>query len=287
MEIAVTGGNGRLGRVLIERLLKSGHRVRSLDRAAPQAGALATTPALPEAADGALRPVEADINNLEALTEAIRGCDAVIHLAAFPGPHGQAPGVVYANNTLTNYNVLYAASSLGIERVSLASSINAIGGIASRRGRFDYFPVDELHPTYSEDDYSLSKWVGEIQADSFARRFPAMTISSLRFHALVDSYLKDHSHTLEKAEEGVARGLWGWTLISEGARACELAITADYKGHEVFFIVAPTTHSSIPTLELAAYAYPEVPIRGDLSGHKSFYDSSKAARLIGWTHLTE
>src|SRR5688500_5976867 len=131
MEIAVTGGNGRLGRVLIERLLKSGHRVRSLDRAAPQAGALATTPALPEAAAGALRLVEADINNLEALTEAIRGCDSVIHLAAFPGPHGQAPGVVYANNTLTNYNVLYAASSLGVERVSLASSINAIGGIAS------------------------------------------------------------------------------------------------------------------------------------------------------------
>ncbi len=287
MEIAVTGGNGRLGRVLIERLLKNGHRVRSLDRAAPQEGALATTPALPAADADTLRVVEADLNNLEALTEAIRGCDAVVHLAAFPGPHGQPPGVVYANNTLTNYNVLYATSALGIERVCLASSINAIGGIASQRGRFAYFPVDELHPTYSEDDYSLSKWVGEIQADSFARRFPNMTLSSLRFHALVDNYLKDHTHTLEKAEEGVARGLWGWTLISEGARACELALTAGYKGHEAFFIVAPTTHSSIPTLELAAYAYPEVPVRGDLSGHTSFYDSSKAARLLGWRHFTE
>jgi UDP-glucose 4-epimerase len=287
MEIAVTGGNGRLGRKVIERLLQSGHRVRSLDRAASHEGALATTPALPAGAEDAVRFLDADINNLAALTEAIRGCEAVIHLAAFPGPDGQAPGVVYANNTLTNYNVLYATSSLGIRRVCLASSINALGGIASRRGRFDYFPVDELHPTYSEDDYSLSKWVGEIQADSFARRFPDMTISSLRFHALVDGYLKDHTHTLEKAEEGVARGLWGWTLISEGARACELAINAAYKGHEVFFIVAPTTHSSIPTLELAAYAYPEVPIRGDLSGHTSFYDSSKAGRLLGWHHHTE
>ena len=287
LEIAVTGGNGRLGRKVTERLLKGGHRVRSLDRAASHEGALATTPTLPESAEDAVRFLDADLNNLEALTEAVRGCDAVIHLAAFPGPHGQAPGVVYANNTLTNYNVLYATSSLGIQKVCLASSINALGGIDSRRGRFDYFPVDEKHPTYSEDDYSLSKWVGEVQADSFARRFPTMTISSLRFHALVDQPLKDHTHTLERAEEGVARGLWGWTLISEGARACELAILADFKGHEVFFIVAPTTHSSHPTLDLAAYAYPEVPIRGDLSGHTSFYDSSKAGRLMGWHHVTE
>lgn len=287
MEIAVTGGNGRLGRLVTARLLNNGHRVRSLDRAAPVVDPAAGLPApaslVAEAGD-ALRVIDADLNDLAGFTELVRGCDAIIHLAAFPGPHGQAPGVVYANNTLTNYNVLYAASELGIQKVCLASSINALGGIVSRRGRFDYFPVDEKHPTYSEDDYSLSKWVGEVQADSFARRFPTMTISSLRFHALVEKDHTNQSHTKATAEEGVARGLWGWTLISEGARACELAVTADYQGHEVFFIVAPITHSSIPTLELAAYAYPEVPIRGDLSGTKSFYDSSKAGRLLGWYH---
>jgi nucleoside-diphosphate-sugar epimerase len=290
MDIAVTGGNGRLGRQVVERLLRAGHRVRSLDRAAPQvdpaAGLPAPAPILEEAGD-ALRTLDADINRLDALTEAISGCDALIHLAAFPGPQGPPPGVVYANNTLTTYNALYAASALGIRKVCLASSINALGGIASRRGRFDYFPVDEQHPTYNEDDYSLSKWVGEIQADSFARRFPEMTISSLRFHALVDHPLKNHSHTKEKAEDGTARGLWGWTLITEGARACELALEPEWRGHEVFFIVAPETHSSIPTLELAEYAYPEVPIHGDLSGHKSFYDSSKAGRLLGWYHQME
>ncbi len=286
-EIAVTGGNGRLGRVVVERLLQAGHRVRSLDRAAPVVDPAAGLPAPASAPGENLSIHDADLNDLPALTELLRGCDAVIHLAAFPGPHGPPPGAVYANNTLTHYNVLYAASALGIAKVCLASSINALGGIDSRRGRFDYFPVDERHPTYNEDDYSLSKWVGEIQADSFARRFPGMTISSLRFHALVDSYLKDHSHTKATAEDGTARGLWGWTLITEGARACELAITADFKGHEVFFIVAPITHSSIPTLELAAYAYPEVPIRADLSGHTSFYDSSKAGRLLGWEHVTQ
>jgi len=69
-----------------------------------------------------------DLNDLHALTEALRGCEPVIHLAAFTGPYGQPPGVVYANNTMSSYNVLYAASSLGIKRVCLASSINALGG---------------------------------------------------------------------------------------------------------------------------------------------------------------
>ena len=277
--IAVTGGSGRLGRVLIEHLIKRGHRVRSLDRAAPQA------PQPLETDEQTLRRIDVDLNDLQALTAALRDCDAVIHLAAFPGPHGPPPGVVYANNTLTNYNVLYATSSLGIQRVCLASSINALGGIASRVGLFDYFPVDELHPTYNEDDYSLSKWVGEVQADSFARRFPTMTISSLRFHALVETP-PELQHSLDSAEVGVARGLWGWTLIQEGARACALAIEAYYHGHEVFFITAPRTLSGIPTLELAKHAYPKVRVRGDLSGHKSFYNCNKAARLLGWMHIT-
>lgn len=279
MHVAVTGGSGRLGQVVVEHLVARGHQVLSLDRAAPQAAQQ------PHLDSGAVGFAEADLNDLPALTELIRGCEAVIHLAAYPGPWGPPPGVVYANNTITSYNALYAASSLGIERVCLASSINALGGLASRTGRFDYFPVDEAHPTHNEDDYSLSKWVLEQQADSFARRFPAMTIGSLRFHALVPQP-PEPRHSLDTAEAGVARGLWGWTLIEEGARACELAIQAGYKGHEVFFITAPRTLSAIPTLQLAAFAYPNVPVRDDLSGHKSFYDCSKAARLLGWTHAT-
>ena len=277
MHIAVTGGSGRMGRVTVQHLVSLGHQVLSIDRVLP-------TPEQQATIDGqTVRFVEADLNNLEALTETVTGCDAIVHLAAFPGPWGHAPGVVYANNTLTSYNVLYATSSLGMRYVCLASSINAIGGLASKRGRFDYFPVDEKHPSYSEDDYSLSKWIMEQQAASFANRFPEMTISSLRFHALVGAP-PELQHTLETSEAGAARGLWGWTLIEEGARACGLALQAAYRGHEVFYITAQRTGSAIPTVELAAHAFPEVPIRKELPGSKSFYDTSKAARLLGWVH---
>ena len=74
------------------------------------------------------------------------------------------------------------------------------------------------------------------------------------------------------------------TQISEAARACELAVRADFTGHEVFYITAPRTSSAHPSLELVQYAYPVVPIRGDISGHRSLFDSSKAGRMLGWFH---
>ena len=111
-----------------------------------------------------------------------------------------------------------------------------------------------------------------------------MTISSLRFHALIDAPPEPPVAILETAESGSARGRWGWTLIEEGARACGLALQAEFRGHEVFYIIAPRTSAAIPTLELAAHAYPEVPIRKPLPGTTNFYDTSKAERLLGWVH---
>ncbi len=275
MQIVVTGGSGRLGKVVVKQLLDQGHYVHSLDRILPQDS---------QPTNQALNFTKIDLADLDALTDALRGCDAVIHLAAYPGPVGHAPGEVYLNNTRASYNILYAASSLGIRYLCQASSINALGAMGSDVGRYQYLPVDEKHPTFNMDDYSLSKWVMEQQADSFGRHFPNMTISSLRFHALPDE-APVLQNSFETADKPGARGLWGWTLVEEAARACVLAvINASFTGHEVFFIVAQNTSSAIPSLELARFAYPNLPIRGDLSGHKSFYDCSKAARLLGWIH---
>ena len=274
MNIAVTGSSGRLGSVVTEHLLKQGHTLVYLDRLPPPMNLAPTQ---------GTRFVQANLADLTGLQKSLEGVDAVLHLAAYPGPGGHSPGEVYRNNTIASFNILQAATSAGIRRICLASSVNALGGIASRAGHFDYFPVDERHPTYNEDDYSLSKWVMEQQADSFARRFPQATLSSLRLHALPDTP-PDPQPLLETAEGPSARGLWGFTLITEAARACELALLASFKGHETFFITAPRTTSSTPTLELAHHAYPHVPIRGDLSGHNSFFDCSKAARMLGFVH---
>lgn len=274
MRIAITGGGGELGRTLIPYLLEQGHSAVNVDRA-PPAPSLQPLP----------RPelIVADTRDFGQVVAGIRGCDALIHLAAHRSPLNYPDHVVYGDNTLSSYNALSAAATLGIKRVCLASSINAVGGAFSRTPRYDYFPLDEQHPTYAEDAYSLSKWVLEQQADAFARRYEWMTIASLRFHWLVESRAAAAERT-SRFPAMTGRHLWAYTSLRSASAACLLALSADFSGHEVFYIVAPQTAASEPSLDLAREYYPGVEIRGDLSGQAAFFNSGKAERVLGWRH---
>jgi nucleoside-diphosphate-sugar epimerase len=272
MEIAVTGGSGRLGRWVIERLLQEGDTIRSLDVIAP------SQPLRP-----GVKFLQVDLTDLQAVKEAITGCEGVIHLGGFPGVNGRPAGMLYANNTVGSYNILLASSMLGIKRVSLASSINALSGLEIDCCDYRYLPVDEKHPTFIQDEYGLSKIVLETQADSFARRYPEMTISSLRLHALLEQPPVLESILPEPCGPGT-HGLWGWMYIWEAARAHVMALKGDFTGHEVFYTIAQTTSSLLPSIELARHGYPKAEIRGDLSGHQSLFNCNKASRLLGWIH---
>ena len=143
--------------------------------------------------------------------------------------------------------------------------------------------MDEQHPTYAEDPYSLSKWVLEQQGDAFARRFESMIIASLRFHWLLDERATALQFTATMGPVAI-RHLWAYTLLDEASRACLLSLTADFTGHEVFYIVAPHTATSEHSLELARQHYPRTEIRGDFSNNAGFFNCAKAARLLGWQH---
>lgn len=275
MHIAITGGSGRLGCAVTEIAVAQGHSVVSIDRSLPTH--------VPPGGEHGVTYLVADVCNFGELVGAMHGCDALIHLAAHISSGNYANHVVYADNTIGSYNALSAAAILGINRVVLASSINAIGGVYSRAPQYDYFPVDEQHSTYAEDPYSLSKWVLEQQGDAFARRYAHMQIASLRFHGIVARRAVLAEDTTRPPEFS-ARHLWGYTQVREASRACLLGLTADFDGHEVFYIVAPQTTAATPSQALARQFYPETPLRGDLAGHTGFFDCTKAARLLGWYH---
>ncbi len=271
MKIALTGSSGLVGQAIIRHALARGHDLVLIDRVPP-----------PEGQDPALPFIQAEITDYDALLAAFRGCDAVIHMAAIPSPGRHPDHVVHNNNVVGSYNALRAAAENGILRVCQASSVNAIGHTYSRKPRYDYFPIDEAHPNYGEDPYSLSKWICEEQGRSLARRYERMSIASMRFHYVTPSVEQAISTHAPIAEYG--NFLWAWTHIDAAADACLLSLEASFTGHEAFFIVSPKTFSPTPSLELAAKHFPEIPIRGDLSGHNSFFTSAKAERLLGWTH---
>ncbi len=277
MKIAVTGALGRIGRGIVELATTEGHTVVAIDRTAGDRTA--------DRADGT-GVLHVDLTDYEATATALSGCDAVVHLAAIAGPGRLPDHVVHDNNVTASYHVLRAAADIGIGRVCQASSVNAIGGHFSRRPRYDYFPIDEHHPAYPEDPYSLSKWICEQQADAIARLYPDTSIASLRFHGVVTSRA-DAMASRVLAGPGVEKHLWGYVNRDAVSRACIAGVTADFDGHEVCYVVAPQTMSDTPTAELAAEHYPDVPIRRDLPGTASFFDCTKARELLGWRHDVE
>ncbi len=271
MKIAVTGGSGRIGVGITNRAIAQGYQIVSIDRVAPK-----------ERLQG-VEYIQADMAEYHALVSGFSGCDAVIHMAAIPHPMADPNHTVHNNNVVGSYNALRAAAEHGIMRICQASSVNAIGHAYSRAPHYDYFPLDEAHPTYAEDPYSLSKWICEIQADSFVRRYEGMSIASLRFHWVTDD-LEFTRRAYSDAKWDFGKHLYTYTGLAAAADASLRSVMVDLKGHEVFFIAAPNTAVPTPSAELAARHMPGVPLRGDFSGTRSFFDSSKAERLLGWNH---
>ena len=274
MKIAVTGGSGGIGRAITDLGLAQGHQIVSIDRVAPL-----------EPRDG-VTYFQADIADYDALVAGFAGCDAMIHMAAIPHPMKAPNHIVHNNNVVGSYNALRAAVENNIMRICQASSVNAIGQAFSRVPRYDYFPIDEDHPNYAEDPYSLSKWICEQQGDAFARLYQGISIASLRFHLV----LPDRGHAFQQWAQSdwkPEKHLWAYTRRDAAADACLLAVQNDLKGHEVFYIVAADTANPMPSAELAARYFPTVPIKGNPQGRWSFMTSAKAERLLGWHHPTE
>ena len=137
MKVVVTGGSGRVGRHVIACLARD-HQVVNADLAPPAHGlASADVPF-----------VKADVMQIDALREAFKGADAVIHLAGLDYDWG-CPGEDYINvNTRGSWHALQAAEDAGVKRVVLCSSI-AICGLQEMRP--DWKPqslpiVRRVHP---------------------------------------------------------------------------------------------------------------------------------------------
>lgn len=94
MRVAVTGGSGKLGRAVVADLLAHDHDVLNLDIQAPRDP------------DGAFTRVEfTDFGQtLEALLRIDGrhdGIDAIVHLAAIPGPGMVPNNRIFANNVIS------------------------------------------------------------------------------------------------------------------------------------------------------------------------------------------
>ena len=76
--------------------------------------------------------------------------------------------------------------------------------------------------------------------------------------------------------------LWGYIDSRDGAQAVRRALEYQTPGMEVFLIANADTVMSRPTADLAAAAFPDVPVTKELGTHETLLSIQKARRLLGY-----
>lgn len=164
-KVLVTGADGFIGSHMVEKLLEEGYAVKAFVfyNSFNQWGWLDTFP--PEI----LKEIEVtsgDIRDYTMVKEAMKGTEAVIHLAALIAiPYSYyAPDTYVDTNIKGTLNILNASREQGGIRL-LTTSTSEVYGTAQ------YVPIDEKHPFQGQSPYSATKIGADRLAESYYRSF--------------------------------------------------------------------------------------------------------------------
>ncbi|WP_405556615.1 NAD-dependent epimerase/dehydratase family protein [Streptomyces sp. NBC_01171] len=200
--ILLTGAAGGLGTLMRSLLPAHGYDLRLLD-----------SRPIPDAPDA----VTADLADLDALRAAVRGTDAVLHLA---GISLEAPFEKLLKANIEGTYHLYEAARLeGVPRVVFASSNHAVGDTPVPGPDDPRIPVDTPHRP--DTFYGLSKCFGEDLAQLYWDRHGIETVS-VRIGSCFP-------------EPTSVRMLSIWLSPADAARLFHAALTAEDVGHTVVY----------------------------------------------------
>ncbi|PWU24970.1 MAG: epimerase, partial [Candidatus Rokuibacteriota bacterium] len=166
MIVLVTGGAGFIGSHVVDRLAAEGHEPRIFD--------LVRSPYV----NGEVECLVGDLLDREALERAMRGCDAVAHLAAVADVNDVVADPARADlvNVRGTQLALEAALAQGVGRFVYASTVWVYGG-ANGNGR----PLDEDTPlALPTHFYTATKLAGEMYCRSYAELY-GLRQTTLRF----------------------------------------------------------------------------------------------------------
>lgn len=122
---------------------------------------------------GSFQVFSGDIRDPNGVKEAMKGCDAVLHLAALVAiPYSyHSPDTYVDTNIRGTLNILQAARELGVSRL-IQTSTSEVYGTAK------FVPITEDHPLQGQSPYSATKIAADQLAYSFYSSFnlPVVTV---------------------------------------------------------------------------------------------------------------
>ena len=265
--VLLTGGNGLVGRTLAP-MLRDTYDLTHFEMADPEDG---------------LPFIEGDLRDSQAVADACKGIDAILHVAALHGRAWDEAGdeVGFEVNVIGTKNILEGAAQAGVKRVVFTSSIWATGhGVAP-----PYLPIDENLPREPFELYGLTKIVGE-QICRYATSKHGLSTIVLRPGGIApaDAYAPNQ-----------VKYLAGVVDVRDVAHAHVLALEApEDMRHEVFVVTAdsplckvdPDEFRADPvgTLDKVVSGAARLASQGklQLSPDLEWYTVAKAKRMLGY-----
>ncbi|PWY82000.1 NAD(P)-binding protein [Aspergillus heteromorphus CBS 117.55] len=288
--IVVTGGSGTAGQHVVSYLLDQGHDILNIDLVpfpdARLADRVHTLRADLTDSGQVYNALCSHFHLTEPFREPLRQLpDAVVHLAGYARNMMVPDNETFRGNALSMYNIVEAASRLGIPKVVLASSIT-VYGVSFAEGEVDYpaFPVDEEVDANPMDTYAISKVCGERVARGFARRFGS-DIYVLRLGRVVAPHEYTEAMFRSYVREPRRWRAHGWSYIDarDLGQMFDLAVRKDGLGFQIFNAVNDTiTNNASPTAEFLKSVCPDTPITRDMGPDEAPISNRKIRELLGF-----
>jgi NAD dependent epimerase/dehydratase len=295
LKVLVTGADGFIGSHLTEALVRRGYDVRAfvlynsfgswgwLDRCADDVR-------------GKFDVFAGDIRDPHGVKQAMRGCDAVLHLAALIAiPYSyHSPDTYVDTNVKGTLNILQAARELELSRV-IHTSTSEVYGTAR------FVPITEEHPLQGQSPYSATKIAADQLAGSFHASFnlPVVTVRPFNTYgprqsarAVIPTVITQLANGASELKLGALHPTRDFNFVTDTASGFISALESEHGVGEVINI-GSNFEISIGDMvnEIAGIMGVEARIAEDavrLRPAKSeverlWADNSKAKALLGWS----
>ena len=282
--IFFTGGTGKAGKHVISYLIEQGHSIMNVD----------LTPLNHPGVDNLIADITDSgqmfnaMSSYAGLAELESGngvpkFDAVVHFAAVPRILIKPDNETFRINTIGTYNVIEAAVKLGIKKIIIASSETTYG-ICFSDGKTNpkSLPLEEDYDVDPMDSYGLSKVVNEKTARSFQRR-SGSDIYALRIGNVIEphEYAELFPHYFNYPELR-RRNAFCYIDARDLGQIVDLCLKKDGLEYQIFNAGNDDNGAVIPSKELAAKFFPNVPITRELGEHEALFSNRKIREVLGF-----
>jgi dTDP-glucose 4,6-dehydratase len=294
-KVLVTGADGFIGSHLTEALVRQGHTVKAfvyynsfnswgwLDHCAPDV-------------KGRFEVFAGDIRDPHGVSAAMKGCEAVLHLAALIAiPYSyHSPDTYVDTNVKGTLNVLQAARDSGVTRV-IHTSTSEVYGTARA------VPITEEHPLQGQSPYSATKIAADQLAYSFYASFGLPVVIARPFNtygprqsarAVIPTIITQIAGGGRKIKLGALSPTRDFNFVQDTVAGFVAALQSDQGVGEVVNFGSGFEISIGETVRVIAeimkadieIATDDARVRPDKSEvERLCADNAKAARLFGWT----